>query len=63
MELHKVNEKYAPSFISGIMTAILISIILGYTPVETFGIMLILIIVALYLFGLVLTWFLLKDYN
>lgn len=63
MELSKIWEKYAPNFTAGLMTAILISMILGYNPLDIGWLTLLLWVVGLYFFGILLTWILLWKFK
>jgi len=63
MKLSDVWKAYAPNFIAGVMTAIFISIILGYNPVRLGWFTLMSWFIGLYLFGLIMTWFLLLKFK
>jgi hypothetical protein len=63
MQFIEVWKSYAPNFIAGIMTAILISIILGYNPSNIRWVKLSFWVIGLYLFGLILTYLLLLKFK
>lgn len=63
MNITEVWKNFAPGFVSSLMAAILISVILGYNPINLGVWTLLGWIVCLYLVGILFTWGLLWKFK